>query len=63
VHDAVCDPRPDDGFGRQRIASIEGVDRIMDIIDAAIVDTLGDRTLKDIVRSQAGNGAGAERRT
>lgn len=62
VHDAVCGSRPDDGFGRQRIASIEGVDRIMNIIDAAIVDTLGDRTLKDIVRSQAGNGAGAERR-
>jgi hypothetical protein len=59
----VCGSRPEDGFGRQGIASIEGVDRIMNLIDAAIVDTLEDRTLKDIVRSQAGNGAEAERRT
>jgi hypothetical protein len=28
----------------------------MDKIDEAIVDTLGDSTLKGIVRSQAGNG-------
>jgi membrane protein len=49
VHDAVCGSRPEEGFGGHRIAPIEGVDRIMDQIDTAIVDTLGDRTLKGIV--------------
>jgi membrane protein len=63
VNDAVHGSRLEGGFGHERIASIEGVDRIMDKIDAAIVDTLGDSTLKGIVRSQAGKGAGSERRT
>jgi DNA-binding IscR family transcriptional regulator len=63
VHDAVRGSRLDDGLGGERIAPIEGVDRIMEKIDAAIVDTLGDSTLKGIVRSQAGDGAGTGRRT
>jgi membrane protein len=63
VHDAVRGSRLEGGFGREHIASIEGVDRIMEKIDAAIVDTLGNSTLKGIVRSKAGNEAGTERRT
>ncbi|HEX9851318.1 YhjD/YihY/BrkB family envelope integrity protein [Candidatus Deferrimicrobium sp.] len=63
VHDAVRGSRLEDGLGGERIASIEGVDRIMEKIDAAIVDTLGESTLKGIVRSQAGDGAGTGRRT
>jgi hypothetical protein len=60
---AVSGPGLDDGFERQRIVSIEGVDSIADIIDAAIVDALGDRTLKEIVHSQAGKGSRMVSRT
>jgi membrane protein len=63
VYDAVRGPGLDDGFERQRIVSIEGVDSIADIIDAAIVDALGDRTLKEIVHSQAGKGSRMVSRT
>jgi membrane protein len=56
VYETARPPRVDDGFGRKRIVSIDAVEDVAREVDEAIFRALGDRTLREFVRSRDGDG-------
>jgi membrane protein len=63
VYEAVRPPGADDKTGRPRIASIEdAAENVVKEIDEAIFSALGERTLKEFVRSRYGDGVKHVRR-